>query len=122
MTIPVARPTAVCEFPDCPSPKDGRSDWCNLHTHDWIGLAELELDPARIMGTTRYSVYKIRVATIAKITEVACATCRVTYERGRNTPCDPYSPHLRGGPLGTRKRKEEAEGDAEDDSALRSAP
>lgn len=91
------------------------SEWCDPHTHDWIAAAEIPLPPARIAGIVRRSPYEVPESTWVRLVEVLCSSCRVTYAVGVNTPCDSYSTLLRGGPMGTRRRK----GDPED--ALSSA-
>lgn len=95
-----------CPVEECESVAT-RSGYCELHSHDWVAAAEVPIDNGHVAGAVRRAAVTLREETWVKVLDVYCASCRTPFGEARNTPCDSYSSVLRGGPLGTRKKRED---------------
>jgi hypothetical protein len=108
-----------CLLDGCDDPSIRKSDYCEAHTHAWIAAAEVPLDNGRVAGAVRRAAAELKEATWVRVLDVYCSTCRQTFAQARETPCNAYSTVLRGGPLGTRKRRVE---DDDGDTAVVAGP
>ena len=104
---------------DCDQPRVRKSEYCEIHTHPWIAAAEVPLDNGHVAGAVRRAAAQLKETTWVKVLDVYCQACRQSFAQARGTPCNPYSTVLRGGPLGTRKRRSDED---EDGEALTAAP
>lgn len=77
--------------------------------HEWVLAAEVPLPPERAASVVRRNTTKIAEATLVRVTDVYCAGCRLTFDRGVGRACEADGEHLRGGTPGARRR---AVGDA----------
>lgn len=107
------RAPEACALDGCDEPSIRKSDFCETHTHLWIAAAEVPLDNGHVAGAVRRAAAQLKEQTWVRVLDVYCSTCRQTFAAARGTPCNPYSTVLRGGPLGTRKRR--VEDDQEDE-------
>ncbi len=106
------RDPRLCGLPACDEQRAKGSAWCGRHTHDWLGMAEVPMDPRFVAGAARTNYSELREGTFVRILEVVCGDCRVGFAAGRNTPCSRDGVHLRGGPIGTRQKREADEDEA----------
>lgn len=103
-----------CGLDGCEEPSIRKSLYCETHTHAWIAAAEVPIDNGRVAGAVRRAAAELKEHTWVKVLDVYCQSCRKTFVQARDTPCDSYSTVLRGGPIGTRKRRV----DDQDDDAV----
>lgn len=95
-----------CGLDGCEEPSIRKSLYCETHTHAWIAAAEVPIDNGRVAGAVRRAAAELKEHTWVKVLDVYCQSCRKSFAEARGTACNPYSTVLRGGPLGTRKRRE----------------
>ena len=75
--------------------------------HDWIGALTSPLTPREArLAVLRGSIHLSKGGRVDAL-EVYCGRCRRRYEDVADTPCSALmnNEHLRGGPIGTRKRR-----------------
>lgn len=77
--------------------------------HEWVLAAEVPLPADRAASVVRRNTAEIAAATLVRVTDVYCAGCRLTFDRGVGRACGEGGEHLRGGTPGARRR---AVGDA----------
>lgn len=73
--------------------------------HQWVGAAQVLLHEKAARRAARRGNVVVEQEAIVQVVEVYCTACKVTFERGRNTFCPIGSIHLRGGPIGERKKR-----------------
>lgn len=79
--------------------------------HRWVGAATVTLSRAQASHAARRLSVRVPAEQQVDVLEVYCATCRRVFADGVEEACV-ISHHLRGGPIGERKKRGKAE-DAE---------
>ncbi len=75
-----------------------------LTEHKWVGAAYVTLAKGQASYAARRGSIRVPTETRVDVLEVYCGTCRRPYEDAIGEPCE-MGHHLRGGPIGERKKR-----------------
>lgn len=68
------------------------------HGHVWVAASTVPIrDDRGARSAVRHRRLTIGEAMTVQVLEVLCASCRLSYERAQDGPCDPLGEHLHGG-------------------------
>lgn len=75
--------------------------------HQWVVAATVHLPDVLVKQAFRRGTYKIAEETKVHVQGLYCERCMKDYERVGAQPCEAVesTDHLRGGPIGERKRR-----------------
>lgn len=75
--------------------------------HTWVGATNVNLNPNQARYAQWRGYVDIPVAERVDVLEVYCGACRRPYEDVSGEPCvaAESNEHLRGGPIGERKKR-----------------
>jgi len=83
--------------------------------HQWVGAITVDLQPHLARRGNSRGTIRIPADTPVEVLEVYCAMCKRPFDDVADKPCSAASgtEHLRGGPLGERKKRIHAHHDCE---------
>jgi hypothetical protein len=75
--------------------------------HQWVGACVVPLDAAQANTASLRGYIKLQVRARINVLEVYCDQCHRPYDAVFGDPCAAAASneHLRGGPIGTRKKR-----------------
>jgi hypothetical protein len=84
-------------------------------THHWVGAATIPLSAQQAKTAESRGQFVLRAEARITVVEAYCSRCRRPYSDCSDEPCVAVNPrsseHLRGGPIGERKKRGHASRD-----------
>lgn len=79
----------------------------DTHPHEWVGAANVPLDVKGARRAEQRGSIRLPQETKIVVLEVSCNACRRPYDDVLDEPCAALinNEHLRGGPIGERKKR-----------------
>jgi hypothetical protein len=78
-------------------------------THRWVGAAYIPLSPQQAKTAESRGQFTLKAEARIQVLEAYCSACRRPYSDCFDEPCSGAAPrtseHLRGGPIGERKKR-----------------
>lgn len=78
-------------------------------THRWVGAATIPLTPQQAKTADLRGSFIVKADSRITVVEAYCAACRRPYDDCADAPCvavdSRTNEHLRGGPIGERKKR-----------------
>jgi len=75
-----------------------------ITTHEWVGAAYVALNKPEAKYAARRGSIRVAEKTRVEVLDVYCTLCRLPYDDAKDQPCT-LTHHLRGGPIGERKKR-----------------
>lgn len=96
--------------------------------HEWVAAANVPLDIKAARRADQRGSIRLPEETKITVLEVSCNACRRPYEDVVGEPCEALvdNTHLRGGPIGERKKRvnhyQDGDGDLDPFAAINAEP
>jgi hypothetical protein len=86
--------------------------------HQWVGAAYVTLQLPQARYAARRGSIRVAEKTRVEVLDVYCNACRRPFDEVKDAPCSAAinNEHLRGGPIGERKKRGPQGGDGTEDA------